>query len=190
MPNRFGAQRFGRDAQNSAAARAILAGKRARVDRRKARFLLSALQAEVFNLVLARRPLGLDRVEAGDVARVEASGGLFVVEDAALEAPRAEHFEISATGPIFGTKMKAPEGAVAEREDAVMRELEIPLGDALRAPRGIRMRGGRRAVRVRPDSLRVERADADLILHFALQSGSYATVLLEELLGEYAEGRE
>ncbi len=190
MPNRFGGQRFGRDEGNSDRARRILAGRPMRMDRRKARFLLSALQAEVFNLVLERRPTSLDTVEVGDVARVEESGGLFVVEDLAREIPRAAAFEISATGPIFGTKMKAPTGAVAERETAIMQELDIPIGDALVAPRGIRLRGARRSLRVRPSELCVERSGDDVVLRFALPAGSYATVLLAELLGEYDEGRE
>jgi tRNA pseudouridine13 synthase len=190
MPNRFGGQRFGRDADNSTHARRILSGGQARMDKRKARFMLSALQAEVFNAVLAGRELGLEIVELGDVARVEESGGLFVVEDLEQEAPRAARFEISATGPIFGTKMKAPTGAVEARETAVMQALDIPIGEALKAPRGIRMRGARRTLRVRPSGLRLERSEDDLVLYFDMPAGSYATVLLAELLGEYDEGRE
>src|SRR5512145_1993224 len=41
MPNRFGAQRFGRDGRNAEAARALLAGGAPGHDRRAARFLLS-----------------------------------------------------------------------------------------------------------------------------------------------------
>jgi tRNA pseudouridine13 synthase len=189
MPNRFGAQRFGHGGRNAAGGRELLAGRRIARDRRKARFLLSALQSEVFNRVLKERPLPLDAVEEGDVAQVVDSGGLFVVEDAALENERAKAFEISATGPIFGTKMKTPTGVPAEREARILASMEIPLGEDLVTPRGIRLAGTRRPLRVRPREISMVRDEGALRLEFALPPGSYATVLLEELFGELQEGR-
>jgi tRNA pseudouridine13 synthase len=182
MRNRFGAQRFGRDGDNALRGRSLLEGEApAGRDRREARFLLSALQAAVFNDVLAARGEGFDGVEVGDVAVVHASGGLFRVEDAAREAPRAAAFEISATGPIFGTRTTEPAGAVAERERALLEAHGIP--QPLRPPRGIPLRGARRALRVRPAGLALARVETGLELRFALPAGSFATVLLEELLG-------
>jgi tRNA pseudouridine13 synthase len=182
MPNRFGAQRFGSDGENALRGRRLLEGGGAArgADRREARFLLSALQAAVFNQVLAERGDAFDRVEPGDVALVHASGGLFRVEDAAREAPRAAAFEISATGPIFGTRAPEPAGAVAERERAALAAHGVPW--PLRPPRGIPLRGARRALRVRPAELTVARAGCGLELSFALPPGSFATVLLDELL--------
>jgi len=192
MPNRFGAQRFGRDGANPARARALLgaasepaAGPSPIVrDRRAARFLLSALQAELFNAVLAVRTLPLDAVEAGDVAVVHASGGLFVVEQPEEEQPRAARFEISATGPIFGSRAVEPRGAPARREAEQRTGLGIPPDAELRAPRGIRLRGTRRPLRVRPEEVACEPIAADALrLRFRLPPGSYATVLIEEVLG-------
>jgi tRNA pseudouridine13 synthase len=190
MPNRFGSQRFGRQGANLERGREILTRGRVRGDRRKARFMVSALQAAVFNAVLEQRPLGLDRVELGDVARVVESGGLFLVEDLELENPRAASFEISATGPIFGTKMKCASGEVAAREAAAMVELGVPDGGAVRPPRGIRLAGARRSLRVRPASVSFEHEPerAAVWVKFELPPGSYATVLLEEIFGELAEG--
>jgi tRNA pseudouridine13 synthase len=192
MPNRFGAQRFGRDGANPERARALLgsasvptAAPRPRLhDRRASRFLLSALQAELFNAVLAARTLPLDSVEAGDVAVVHASGGLFVVEQPEDEAPRAARFEISATGPIFGSRAVEPRGAPARREAEQRAGLGIPPDAELRPPRGIRLRGARRPLRVRPEEVACEPIAADsLRLRFRLPPGSYATVLIEELFG-------
>lgn len=183
MPNRFGPQRFGRDGDNSELGRAVLRGERRSVDRRTARFWVSALQAEVFNAVLARRPVPLDALEPGDVCVVHVSGGLFLVEDALREAPRARAFEISATGPLFGTRGIEPAGAVAEREGAVLEEFGVESGPALRPPAGLRLRGGRRPLRVRPEQASWEREEDTLRLRFTLPPGSYATVLLEELFG-------
>jgi tRNA pseudouridine13 synthase len=181
MPNRFGAQRFGRDGENAERGRRLLRGERSREDRRSARFLLSALQAEVFNAVLEDRKAALDTVDFGEVAMVHASGGCFIVEDLAREAPRAAAFEISATGPIFGTKLLEAEGEARLREHRVLERFEV-LPENLSVPRGIRLRGARRALRVRPGAATAERYDDGLLLRFSLPPGSYATVLIEEML--------
>ena len=57
LANRFGAQRFGRGGHNVERAAALVAGRIRERDRRKARFLFSALQSHVFNAVLDARPL-------------------------------------------------------------------------------------------------------------------------------------
>jgi tRNA pseudouridine13 synthase len=176
MPNRFGPQRFGRDGRNAEAARALLAGGAPGRDRRAARFLLSALQAEVFNACLDARPLPLDVIECGEVAYLHASGASFVVEDPAQESARAEAFEISASGPIFGTRLLEPRGAAAERERAVLRAHGVP--DPLRPPPGIRLRGARRPFRVRPEQVACEIVASDALrLGLTLPPGSYASVL-------------
>ncbi len=181
MPNRFGSQRFGADDANVARARRLLRGEAPLRDRRAARFLLSSLQAAVFNDVLAARPLPLGQIELGDVAVRHDSGGLFLVDDPEREAPRATRFEISATGPIFGTRVIEPGGRVAEREGEALASQGVSL-DRVRTLRGVRVRGARRALRVRPEQPRIEPVRGALRLGFALPAGSYATVLAEELL--------
>jgi len=114
------------------------------------------------------------------------SGGVFLVEDAARESERARAFEISPTGPVFGPRMTWPGGAVAQRERAVMAEHGLD-PDALRLP-GVRARGARRALRVRPGALAFEADGEDVLLRFDLPAGSYATVLVEELFGSFEEG--
>jgi tRNA pseudouridine13 synthase len=189
FPNRFGPQRFGRGGDNALRARRLLRGGSSG-DRREARFLLSALQAEVFNEVLRARPLPLDRVEAGDVAVVHASGGLFVVEEAERENARAAAFEISATGPIFGLRVREPLGAPAQREAEATARLGVPEPSTLRLPRGVRLRGARRALRARPADAECAVEGADLLLRFSLPPGAFASVLLEELFGAVAKSSD
>lgn len=186
MPNRYGEQRFGRAGDNAEAARKLFAGRSARRDLRAARFLVSALQAEVFNAVLAERGEGYDDVLVGDLARVEASGGLFWVDDLERERPRARAFEISATGPIFGTKVREPRGEIAALEARVLERHGIPPASELSLPRGLRALGTRRPLRVRPRDLVLEPvADGHgFRLGCGLPSGAYVTVLLESLVGE------
>ncbi|MCL4686576.1 tRNA pseudouridine(13) synthase TruD [Myxococcota bacterium] len=185
MPNRFGSQRFGRDADNAERGRDLLAGRLRLRDRRAARFLLSALQSAVFNEVLAKRPLGLDAIEAGEVAQVVASGGLFLVEDEAQEAPRAARFEISATGPIFGSggRDPVPTKAAAARERAALAALGVTDELLGQAPAGIRLRGARRALRIPVPDAALTVAGSVLRLSCSLAAGSYVTVLVEELVG-------
>ena len=183
MPNRFGGQRFG-DGSAVERARALLEGAPPPRDRRTARFWLSALQARGFNQVLAERPLPLDSLETGDVAWIHATGASFLVDDAVTDSSRAAAFEISASGPIFGSRLLEPSGEPGERERAVLASLGIPSSAELRAPRGIRLRGARRPLRVRPEETSSEKSGDDAVrLAFRLPPGSYATVLLEELFG-------
>ncbi len=183
--NRFGAQRYGRDGDNAERGLAVLQGRERARDRREARFLVSALQSAVFDEALRTRTLPLGEVELGDVAVVEGSGGLFLVEDLAREAERAVRFEISATGPIFGTRAgkrdPAPAGAPAAREAAALRSVGIDPEAPLEPPRGLRLAGGRRALRVRPSETAGSFGEGGLRLGFTLPPGSYATVLLEAL---------
>jgi len=181
LPNRFGAQRFGRDGDNALRARRFCAGEIRVRDRRDARFLVSAWQAEVFNAVLAARTARLDELEAGDLAMRHDSGGVFLVGDPERESDRARAFEISATGPVFGPRMTWPSGEVALRERAVMSAHGLD-PDALRLP-GVRARGARRSLRVRPGSPSLEGSGEDALLRFELPAGSYATVVVEELFG-------
>jgi tRNA pseudouridine13 synthase len=185
MPNRYGTQRFGRDGDNAERAREMLESGRAPRDRRAGRFLVSALQSEVFNAILSERREAFDGVVLGDLARVEESGGLFWVDDLARESARAADFEISATGPIFGTKVRAPREDAAEIERKIFERFGVPGPADLRLPRGIRARGTRRPLRVRPIDLEVTGLDGGpgLKVCCGLPSGSYVTVLLEELVG-------
>jgi len=183
MPNRFGPQRFGRQGENARRGLRVLRGEYAGIDRREARFLISALQAAAFNEALRLRGVRLSSVERGEIAVVHASGGLFKVEDPEREQPRADAFEISATGPIFGRRTLDPEGPSLERERAALAAVGVDPDTPLRPPRGIELRGARRALRVRLDDVALEPLPGALRLRFRLPAGSFASVLIEELFG-------
>jgi tRNA pseudouridine13 synthase len=118
-----------------------------------------------------------DTVIAGDVAKKHTTGGIFIVEDAQLEAPRAGAFEISATGPIYGYKMMEAQDQAGELEQAILAEDNL----TLKGFRAARLKGSRRFVRWRPAELAWELAGDDLILRFSAPSGVYATALLREI---------
>lgn len=185
LPNAFGAQRFGRGGDNALQGLRLLLGERLpkRPSRFERKLYLSALQSELFNRALiARLEAGtLDRALAGDVLRKEESGGLFVCEDAAVDQPRADAWEVSATGPIFGPKMRAPTGEVADAEAALLTEVGLS-ADVFQRGRG-ETEGTRRPYRVRLDGVECEELpEGGVRLAFSLPAGSYATEVLRELL--------
>lgn len=182
VPHAFGPQRFGRDGDNDQVALSFVRGQsRPPRDRHLRDLLLSALQSRVFNEVLARRiERGLlARALDGDVMTKHATGGMFVVEDAAVEQPRVDALEISPTGPLPGKKMRAPSGAAAALEAEVLEALGLGPQDVARLGPGTR-----RALRypLDADVQLTAPAPDTLMLEVFLPSGAYATVLLDELV--------
>lgn len=141
---------------------------------------LSAWQSALFDLVVAHRIARLDEVMAGDLAWKHLNGACFLVEDAALEAPRAAAFEISATGPMFGAKMKQPAGLPLAIEREILENEKIA-PDAMDPGTWQGMEGERRPLRVPLIAPAYRLEDNDLLLGFELPRGSYATSVVREL---------
>jgi tRNA pseudouridine13 synthase len=111
---------------------------------------------------------------------------VFRVEDATVEQPRAERFEISPTGPIFGYKMMQAFGRQGELESAVLASENLALGD-FRVGGGVSLRGERRALRFslcEPELW----YDEGVMLRFWLPRGCYATTLLAEIIKDVGPG--
>jgi len=144
-------------------------------------FFVSALQSHLFNLVLDARMPDIDTVETGDLAWKHDSGAVFRVEDTDAERARAESFEISPSGPMFGFRMIEPGGRPGEVEQGVLAEAGLTL-QSFKAPAGLKSKGARRPLRVPLGGHSVTEADGDLWLTFALPPGSYATVVLDEVM--------
>lgn len=182
LPNYFGEQRFGRTGENLALGIQILRGApeaRAVRDRRLRKLLVSAVQSEVFNRILARRLRAgnWDRPLPGDVLQRLESGGLFVCEDPALDGPRVASFECSITGPLPGPKMRPrPTGEPAAWEEEVLQEIGVSTEDFSQRDTP----GTRRPLRL-PVRIEVEEDPDGVILRFELPSGAYATSLLREI---------
>lgn len=159
----------------------------AAIDRRTREFYVSAYQSLLFNKVVAQRlPEGLDRLVAGDLAWIHVAGKVFLVEDAAAEQPRADSFDISATGPLFGYRMTEPTGVPGEREAAILAEEGLEK-NVFKAG-AHRVKGSRRPLRF-PISdaniaLGADERGPYLELTFTLPRGCYATAVLRELFVE------
>ncbi len=188
MTNAFGAQRFGRTDDNAEQGKKLLLGQR--LDRAptpfQRRLYLSAFQSLLFNRALAQR-MGegtLGKALMGDVMEKVGSGGVFVCEAPEVDQPRVDAWEISPGGPMFGPKMVAAAGVVAELEASLLADAGVTADD-FRRGKG-ETEGTRRAYRVQLGEPVLEVEDADVILTFTLPKGSYATVVVDELLGPAA----
>lgn len=185
VPNYFGGQRFGRDAENLGRVRAWFAGEispRGRADRS---MLLSTARSACFNRVLS------DRVQLGDWASpshndllvLDGRGSLFAAagESTSRLAARAAGLRIHPTGPLPG---KARNGLVLNPE-LMAREAEAlssctDLVDGL-VQQGVEM--ARRALRLAVGGLAWHWQDEGVLqLRFHLPKGSYATSVLRELV--------
>jgi tRNA pseudouridine13 synthase len=188
LPNFYGAQRFGAGGRNAELGRAILQGRladpeaaRAARDRFLRRLCISAWQSALFNRWLAERIAdGLFAAAlAGDVMKKLDSGGIFECADPATDTPRVARFEISPAGPMFGHAMRPAAGPAAEREARLLAADGVGAADLARG-RG-EAEGTRRPARL-PVRVEVEPADDGFRASFELPRGSYATVVLGEIV--------
>jgi tRNA pseudouridine13 synthase len=184
MPNYFGPQRQGRKGVNYRTGAALLRDprRRNRMPRAQRMWFLHAYQSFLFNKVLSARIDRLDRMLAGDWAMKHTNGACFVVEDAEVEQVRAEAFEISPTGPLFGSRAPWASGEPGALERAAAAEVEETPESLREAASACGFRGERRALRAKPHDLDW-RIDGDaLTLSFVLPPGAYATSLLREIM--------
>ncbi|MBW2507281.1 MAG: tRNA pseudouridine(13) synthase TruD [Deltaproteobacteria bacterium] len=183
LPNYYGEQRFGREGDNAQRALRWVRGE-SRPPRPgfQRKLQMSSLQAELFNRCVASRvkTSTLGQVFAGDVMKKHESGGLFISEDPLLDQPRADAWEISPTGPIFGAKMRWPCGTVRAREEAVLADAGLSPAHFARWKRVAP--GTRRFVRVPVGEIGLSVSDHTVTLDFTLPAGAYATILVREIL--------
>jgi len=183
LPNFYGPQRFGREGSTLDLGWQCLAKKAPRRIRPFLfRFALSSVQSFLFNDVLARRLWdGLFRkVIPGDVMSKWPAGGMFTTQDPATEQVRFDAKEIVTAGPMFGSKTFPAEGVAAEREAAVLSDNGLSIESF--GGFGKLVLGTRRHNLVYLDDLTADWEADGLRLKFTLPAGSYATVLLAEVM--------
>lgn len=157
----------------------------AAIDDRLRRLWISAFQSRVFNDVVARRITALDHLMLGDLAYKHENGACFYVEDAPLEQPRAQRFEISPTGPLLGYRMSEPRGEPLAIEAEVFQNHHVQ-ADHFRVAGRHKIKGSRRPLRVQPADIQVEggvdEAGPYITVAFILPAGSFATSVLREVM--------
>lgn len=154
VPNYFGEQRFGRNANNLPEAHAILVEGRRIRDKQKRGLFLSAARSYLFNQVLA--------------ARVLAGNWQILLPGEPEQFPSA---------PLWGRGRSAASAEAAELEKSVMVDW-AQWCDGLEYA-GLQQE--RRASVLMPENASWRWLENDLELHFSLGSGEFATTILREL---------
>ncbi len=217
MPNYFGYQRFGRDGKNHELGRDIAHGIKKERNQNLKRFFISAYQSYLFNdwldfrIKLSRLTESFDKKELEDAlkshfasrgiamdAKIGAElkkqkqffkiidgdamchyphGRLFFAEDMKVEGDRFASREIAPTGLLCGENNKRAKGSAFEIEKHFVDEKVKALGD-------------RRYAWIFPTdcSIEYDEEKAHAKIRFSLPKGSYATGLLEELVGAELRG--
>ena len=194
-PNFYGEQRFGNQADNDRVGRLLVlhdyrgASDLAGGDIRKkphslVRLYVSAYQSVLFNRIVAGRMPDLGRLEVGDLAYLHDRGAVFRVDDLAAEQPRADRLEISPSAPLFGLKVLLADGRPGEVERAVLAE-EGLTREQFDVPGAGNFTGERRPMRIPVADAEVAPVEGDasaIEVRFDLPRGSYATVVLDEVM--------
>jgi tRNA pseudouridine13 synthase len=183
LPNYYGPQRFGKDGETADLGWRLLKGEAGKVRQSFLRKLaLSAAQSLLFNAYLAQRLADglMRRVLAGDVMAKWPAGGMFTVDDRPTEQERFERRETVHAGPMFGRKTFPAHAEAAEREARVLAEAGLTKESF--GGFGKLLQGTRRHNLVYPDDLAATWVPEGLRLTFSLPAGSYATVLLREVM--------
>jgi tRNA pseudouridine13 synthase len=180
VPNYFGEQRFGRAGDNVAQARSMFAGRR--VERSKRSLLLSAARSQIFNDVLATRvEQGVwDTALDGEIWALAGSRSWFGPEPyTAALAERLARGDIHPSGPLWGQGEPPGTGQAGALERAV----GATHADLVQGLIAAHMDQDRRALRLLPHDLKWRWLDAGMLeLAFDLPAGSYATVVVRELV--------
>ncbi len=168
------------------------------IPRVQLRFWVSAFQSVLLNRAVADRVAegSFAEVREGDLAMNPAGGRPFLVDRTAALDPetvrRVERFELTATGPMFGSQMPAPAGDTAQYEAALLaasgvRTEEIAEFDEDQGG----ARGARRAIRVPLTDHEIESGVDEhggyIRVAFELPPGSYATTVVREITKEHPD---
>lgn len=184
VPNYFGEQRFGYE--NLDKVTAMFEGRLKVHDRNKRSLYLSSARSAIFNDLLSRRveagtwSSGL----AGDVMMLDGSHSIFLAEEIdATITQRLQIQDIHPTGPLWGTGELPTRGVVQQLEQQL--QTEHPLFCRGLEEAGLKQE--RRALRLPVGELSWQIEDDRLTLTFFLPAGSYATVVLRELIRSLEE---
>jgi tRNA pseudouridine13 synthase len=187
VPNYFGEQRFGRAGGNLDKVLAMFARRYRPKGRSESSLLLSSARSWLFNHVLDARVAdgSWNRLMPGEVAMLDGTHSVFSVEDASDQAlvARCEAFDIHPTGPLWGQGEPMSTGECRALEMTQAQQRHAQLAEGLAAA-GLRQE--RRSLRLLAGGFSARHVPGEdgmcLHLSFALPAGTFATVVLREIL--------
>ncbi len=182
VPNYFGEQRFGQNSSNLDQADGMFRGKIRVRDRHKRGLYLSAARSLLFNRVLAERVRNgtWQRILPGEVVMLAGSRSFFTVDSLSEQIEqRFASGDILPTAPLWGRGRSAAQNQALALETAALLEFQSWCEGLESA--GLKQE--RRPLQLQPGDLAWEwTGEETLRLDFFLPAGSYATVVLRELV--------
>ena len=183
VPNYFGAQRFGRNAENmNQAYQMLVLGKHVK-NRGLRSLLLSSARSWMFNSVISAR---LEQgtwleLQENEPANLNASNSVFISQGDAQEQVRLDDHDIHPTAPMWGQgveQVMSDSDALAKWETKILepfQQLQQGLEDA-------RLDYQRRAIRCVARDFSWQLYENELALNFELTRGQFATSVLREVV--------
>jgi tRNA pseudouridine13 synthase len=180
VPNYFGEQRFGHGLSNLADAERMFSQPRKRIPRHKRSLFISAARSWIFNTILS------ERIQAGtwnqrikgDVFMLDGRSACFSDDDSENLHQRLQRGEIHPTAVLWGDGANmATANCEALESDIVSRYPLFKQG-----LRDARVEQQRRSLRLLVKDIECRQHASDLVLTFSLQAGSYATMVLREIV--------
>jgi tRNA pseudouridine13 synthase len=181
VPNAFGPQRFGRDADNLRRVRQWVDGGATGPGREQRAFVYSAARSLLFNAVLAQRVVDgtWDRLLPGELVNLDGRRSWFrAAEIDATLVERCASGDVHPTGPLAGRGDDVPDGPAGALEADALRDY----ADVAAALAAARLDAARRALRVRLADAHCVAEAGTVTLAFALPAGAFATAVVRELL--------
>jgi len=162
------------------------------VDAQQLEFLVSAVQSAIFNQVLDERigGIGFDKLTEGDLAWKHDSRAVFMVDRQTAEKEngpggRVRTMQVSPSGPMWGPQMSRTDQLPGQLELAALNAQGLSEED-LEAADHVPVYGTRRPMRVpMRDPVIWSGIDRDgtyIHVAFELPRGSYATIVLREIM--------
>ena len=192
VPNYFGAQRFGRNADNMRQAVDFFSGDKKIKNRNLKGILLSSARSWLFNQVVSARVSqgSWQQLQKHEPANLHATNSVFQTSGDSEETHRLTEFDIHPTAPMWGSgmdeiMMACPE--LVEWEQSLMSPYKV-LQDGLEHARLDYQRRALRSVvkdmdwSIAPKLDRAGLMNNCLILSFELIRGQFATSVLRELV--------
>lgn len=180
IPNYFGEQRFGHDLSNLADAEQMFSQPRKRIPRHKRSIFLSAARSWIFNTILSERIKAgsWNRRIKGDVFMLDGRSACFRDDDSTELDQRIDKGEIHPSAVLWGDGEHMAEADCEAIEADVVERFPV----FKQGLRDARVQQQRRALRLMVQGLEWKHVASDLVLSFSLQAGSYATMVLREIV--------
>jgi len=181
VPNYFGYQRFGFNANNLVNADDYLFQKIRIKNRNQRGMVISSARSLLFNLILSDRikHQTWTKVLDGDCLMLDGSQSYFVVnKNASEEQSRVESADVHISGLLPGRQVSDAQSKVKQLEDEVLAQYPEWMNAFYR----LNLTTGRRPFRCIPRELSIDYIDDQAVIKFNLNKGCYATSVLRELV--------